>query len=25
VEAKEGLAARINRVFMEPGTYPRMW
>lgn len=25
VEAKEGLAARTNRVFMEPGTYPRMW
>jgi H/ACA ribonucleoprotein complex subunit 4 len=25
VEAKEGLAARTNRVFMEPDTYPRMW
>ncbi len=25
VDAKEGLAARTNRVFMEPGTYPRMW
>lgn len=25
VDAKEGLAARTNRVFMDPGTYPRMW
>jgi len=25
VDATEGLAARTNRVFMEPGTYPRMW
>ncbi|HUV25184.1 MAG TPA: RNA-guided pseudouridylation complex pseudouridine synthase subunit Cbf5 [Methanomassiliicoccales archaeon] len=25
VDAKEGLAARTNRVFMDPGTYPKMW
>lgn len=25
VEAKEGLAALTTRVFMEPGTYPKMW
>ena len=25
VDAKEGLAARTNRVFMDPGTYPRLW
>jgi len=25
VERKEGIAARTSRVFMEPGTYPRMW
>jgi len=25
VDSKEGLAARTNRVFMEPDTYPRMW
>jgi H/ACA ribonucleoprotein complex subunit 4 len=24
-KAREGIALRIDRVFMEPGTYPRMW
>jgi len=23
--AREGIAARTDRVFMEPGTYPKMW
>jgi H/ACA ribonucleoprotein complex subunit 4 len=25
LNAKEGIAAKVKRVFMKPGTYPKMW
>jgi predicted RNA-binding protein len=25
VASKDGVAAKLERVFMEPGTYPRRW